>query len=216
MTAQAGGAAPIPRTHGLADRGQLRREMRARRRALTDEQLRRAARQLAQVADRRHLLRPGRHIAFYFPHGAEADPLRMMDLAQRRGCTLYLPVITSYRSNHMVFQRYEPAEQLRVNRYGIKEPELTRNRVAVRRLDLVFAPLLAFDLGGRRLGSGAGFYDRSLRHLRTNRQWRRPRLIGVGFEFQRVQELSPAPWDVPLDAVLTEKTLYRTRNAPKA
>jgi 5-formyltetrahydrofolate cyclo-ligase len=215
MTAQAGGAAPLPEMHGLADREQLRREMRARRRALTDDQLRRTARQLADVADRRFLLRPGRHIAFYFPHGAEADPLRLMELAHKRGCTLYLPVITSYRSNHMAFQRYEPAERLRANRYGIKEPELTRSRVAVRRLDIVFTPLLAFDLWGGRLGSGAGFYDRSLHHLLTNRLWRRPRLIGVGFEFQRVQRLRPAPWDVPLDAVLTENTLYRTRNAPK-
>jgi 5-formyltetrahydrofolate cyclo-ligase len=216
MTAQAGGAAPSA-MKAPADRDQLRREMRARRRALTDQELRRTARQLARVADRHLLLRPGRHIAFYFRHGAEADPVRLMELAHKRGCVLYVPVITSYRSNRMTFQRYEPGERLRANRYGIKEPELTGGRVAVRRLDLVFTPLLAFDLLGRRLGSGAGFYDRSLHHLRANRTWRRPRLIGVGFEFQRVHdELCPALWDVPVDAVLTEKTLYRTRNALKA
>jgi 5-formyltetrahydrofolate cyclo-ligase len=216
MTAQAGGAAPPAAMKAAGDREQLRREMRARRRALTDEELRRTARQLARVADRRLLLRPGLHIAFYFRHGAEADPFWLMELAHKRGCVLYLPVITSYRSNRMTFQKYEPGAQLRANRYGINEPELTGDRVAVRRLDLVFTPLLAFDLLGRRLGSGAGFYDRCLRHLRANRIWRRPRLIGVGFEFQRVPELRPAPWDVPLDAVLTDKTLYRTRNAPKA
>jgi 5-formyltetrahydrofolate cyclo-ligase len=200
----------------LADRERLRREMRARRRTLTDEDLRRTARQLARVADRSLLLRPGLHIAFYLRHGAEADPVRLMELAHKRRCVLYLPVITSYRSNRMVFQQYEPGEPLRLNRYGIQEPGLTGARVAVRRLDLVFTPLLAFDLAGGRLGSGAGFYDRCLGRLRANRLWRRPHLIGVGFEFQRVDELCPATWDVPLDAVLTEQTLYRTRKASKA
>jgi 5-formyltetrahydrofolate cyclo-ligase len=70
-------------------------------------------------------------------------------------------------------------------------------------------PLLAFDDRGSRLGSGAGFYDRCLAHLHAERQWRRPKLIGVGYEFQRVAQLLPQRWDIPLDAVITEQCFRR-------
>lgn len=192
------------------EREQLRREMRARRRALSDDELRRAASRFARVADHFRLLRPGRHIAAYFRHGHEADLTRLIASARRRGCVIYLPVITDYRRNRMQFHRYHIGATLTPNRYGIPEPKPGGEVAPVRRLDLVFAPLVAFDHRGARLGSGAGYYDRSLQHLRAGRRWRRPRLIGVGYEFQRVEQLGQAPWDVPLDAVLTDKHLYLT------
>ena len=115
----------------------------------------------------------------------------------------------------MEFVRYCARHPLRPNRYGIPEPERGASpRIAVRRLDLVLVPLVAFDARGRRLGSGAGFYDRCLQHLRAGRRWRRPKLIGVGYEFQRVAALAPATWDVPLDALLTEKGLYASKGSP--
>ncbi len=55
---------------------------------------------------------------------------------------------------------------------------------------------------------GGGFYDRSFAFLlepgyRNHRPW----LIGLGYEFQKVAELHRQPWDVPLDAVVTEQAL---------
>jgi 5-formyltetrahydrofolate cyclo-ligase len=61
-----------------------------------------------------------------------------------------------------------------------------------------------------RYGSGAGYYDRCLAHLRSARRWRRPKLIGLAYEFQRIDHVAPEPWDVPVDAVLTERTLYES------
>jgi 5-formyltetrahydrofolate cyclo-ligase len=34
-------------------------------------------------------------------------------------------------------------------------------------------------------------------------------LIGVAYDFQRVARLVPHQWDVPMDAVLTERGLHR-------
>jgi 5-formyltetrahydrofolate cyclo-ligase len=192
-----------------ADRERVRRDMRTRRRALSDEERQRAARQLARVASRCRLLSPGRRIAVYLPYGGEADPSALVAVARRRGCLLYLPVITDYRSHRMSFHLYDQQGALRENRYGILEPA-ARDALPTVRLDLVFAPLVAFDDRGFRLGSGAGFYDRALHRLRAGRRWRRPRLIGLGYEFQRVTTLDSAQWDVPLDGVLTEKNFYRT------
>jgi 5-formyltetrahydrofolate cyclo-ligase len=125
---------------------------------------------------------------------------------------LYLPVITDFRHSRMRFVRYEVDSAMRVNRYGIAEPDHRHAEVIpARHLDVVLLPLVGFDAHGSRLGSGAGFYDRSLHHLREGRRWRKPKLIGVGYECQRVPRLQPDRWDVPLDGILTERGLTRVR-----
>ncbi|AMN46672.1 hypothetical protein ACG33_06095 [Steroidobacter denitrificans] len=186
--------------------------MRARRRQLSRAQRTAAARHFA-----RHLaplLRPGKRIALYLPHDAEADPGVIIHRARQRGCTLYLPCITHYRRSRMRFLRFDQDTRLRTNRYGIREPDPAHAPdIAVRLLDLVLLPLIAFDDYGGRLGSGAGFYDRHLHHLCRQRQWRRPRLIGLAYEFQRVTHLKSAPWDVPMDGVVTPLGLHTPRRA---
>ncbi len=110
----------------------------------------------------------------------------------------------------MEFVRFDTTTRLRRNRFGILEPD-HRNapRIAVRELDLILLPLVAVDTRGWRLGSGAGFYDRRLKHLQRDRHWRRPKLIGIAYEFQRIPLLEPGPWDVPVDAVMTDRGFYR-------
>jgi 5-formyltetrahydrofolate cyclo-ligase len=175
-----------------------------------------AHRQFARILLASHwssrLLRAGCRVAVYFAYGHEADLEHVIALARRRRCALYLPVITDYRHSRMRFVRYEVTSPMRANRYGIAEPDHRRAQIIpARHLDLVLLPLVGFDAHGQRLGSGAGFYDRSLHHLREGRRWRRPKLIGVGYECQRVARLQPDRWDVPLDGILTERGLQRMR-----
>lgn len=193
------------------DRERLRRDIRARRRRLSAEERDRAARRIARIVESSRLLKRGQRVAFYLAYDGEADLSRVIASARQRGCLLYLPAIVSFRSHRMVFRRFEDARALAPNRYGILEP-VGRDIVDPHRLDLVFAPLVAFDDRGGRLGSGAGFYDRALRHLRIDRRWRRPRIIGVGYDFQRIASLDPAPWDVSLDAVITETSFRAVRS----
>jgi 5-formyltetrahydrofolate cyclo-ligase len=70
-------------------------------------------------------------------------------------------------------------------------------------------PLVGFDANCNRLGMGGGFYDRTLAYLRLRRCWRRPLLIGIAHECQRVERLETNTWDVPLDLVVTEERIYR-------
>jgi 5-formyltetrahydrofolate cyclo-ligase len=216
MTAQAGSASSSsaslldrqPLDGQPLDRQQLRRQMRQQRRLLSPDARAEAHRQFARVLNRSLLLQPGRRVAVYFAYGYEADLQHVIHVAHRRGCLLYLPLITHFRHSRMRFVRYRMDSVMRVNRYGIAEPEPRHAEIIpVRHLDLVLLPLVAFDEHGWRLGSGAGFYDRSLHHLREARQWRRPRLIGVAYECQRVARLQPDRWDVPLDGIVTERGL---------
>jgi 5-formyltetrahydrofolate cyclo-ligase len=184
--------------------------MRAQRRAVTPRDRALAARSFARHVNRSLLLKPGMHVAIYHAYGHEADASQVIALARRRRCAVYLPVITHFRQARMEFFRFDPRAKLRINAFGIPEPQRsTRRLVSARELDLVFVPLVAFDDSGWRLGSGAGFYDRRLSHLRPGRAWRRPRLIGIAYEFQRVPQLTPHRWDIPLDAVVTERLLRK-------
>ena len=110
----------------------------------------------------------------------------------------------------MEFFKFAPHSRLRRNAFGIPEPEATATtRIAVRHLDIIFMPLVAFDDRGWRLGSGAGFYDRCIHHLRPSRRWRRPKLIGIAYAQQRIDRLAPHVWDIPMDAVITDRYFKR-------
>ncbi|HEY5810407.1 MAG TPA: 5-formyltetrahydrofolate cyclo-ligase [Povalibacter sp.] len=192
------------------DRELLRRHMRGRRRVVSPTEQAAAAQALVRVIARARLLRPGRRIAVYLPYRHEIDLNPVIAVARRRGCLLYAPAIVDMKARRMEFVAFVAGAPRRRNRFGILEPDhRTAPRLNVLQLDLILLPLVAVDARGWRLGSGAGFYDRRLKHLRAHRRWRRPILVGVAYDFQRVPHIEPNPWDVPLDAVITERGFYR-------
>jgi len=56
---------------------------------------------------------------------------------------------------------------------------------------------------------GGGFYDRTFAYLGAERMWRRPRLIGIAYEFQKVAKIKAFRWDIPLHCTVTEQRLHR-------
>lgn len=191
-------------------RDELRRRMRRRRRALSEAEQYRAARQLQRIAVRSGLLGRRRNIAFYLPAGGEIDVLPLLQRAHSMGRRCFLPVLDPMTRERLWFMPWRPGERLLGNRFGIGEPALgAHRRVAASKLDLILMPLVAFDDRGNRLGMGGGYYDRSLAFLARRRRWRRPTLCGVAHDFQRVAALPAEPWDVPLDACVTERRLLR-------
>lgn len=136
---------------------------------------------------------------------SEADPGAILAPAWQRSKRVFLPVIMAPFQNQLRFAPYIASTALRHNRYGIPEPAVERDRfVSGLGLDVVLVPLVGFDATGARLGMGGGFYDRSFAFRLHRTQWRKPLLIGVAFEAQRVSTLTRNAWDVPLDNVLTE------------
>jgi 5-formyltetrahydrofolate cyclo-ligase len=186
----------------------LRRELRARRRALPPAARARAARQVALHVQRNFHLHPGQRIALYAPLPDELDIAPLAALIRRHGGRVFLPRLTDKRARRMRF--FEARGPLRRNHLGILEPSCGES-VPARALDLVFVPLVGFDAAGMRLGMGAGYYDRAFAYLRTRRALRHPRLIGVAFALQRVPALARAAHDVLLDAIVTEEGVLTCR-----
>lgn len=211
MTAQAGSAAPFPSKDDTVDRKLIRKSMRTRRAALSRTERNDAARAVALHLDRARLLRPGRRIAVYLAVRGEVDLGTLIHRARERRCVLFVPEITNFRVSKMDFVALPANHRLKANKYGLLQPGRGGKPILPRHLDVVLTPLVAFDAHGWRLGMGAGFYDRRFAFLRERSAWRRPKLIGVAYSFQQVPSLTPQPWDVPLDAVVTEKGVMRTR-----
>jgi 5-formyltetrahydrofolate cyclo-ligase len=196
----------------------LRSTLRRRRRSLPVRQRRLAAHTVADAVLTRMLFIRARRIAFYMANDGELDPDSLMTAAAMRGKTCYLPVMTdrllSWRSSPLVFQAHDPlAESLVCNRFGILEPAYDPGRVVrPEMLDIVFVPLVGFDRRGNRIGMGKGFYDRALATLL--RRCRRPKLVGLGYSVQEVEGIERNPWDVGLDAVVTETGWITARITP--
>lgn len=135
-----------------------------------------------------------------------------MHEAHRRGKAVFLPVIPGGRGRRLAFGHMTASTRLRANRFGILEPD-TRRLVTAPQLDLILLPLVAFDVCGNRVGMGGGYYDASLGYLRQRRRWRRPRLLGVAHELQRVDHIDVDRWDVALDGVVTDQAFYPSPTA---
>lgn len=194
--------------HDLS-RPALRRLLREARRALTPQQQRQAARALQRRMAQHPLFRRARHVAFYLPADGEIDPRPLLRAAQKRGKATYLPVLSRWPHTHMTFQRIGAGERWTRNRFGIAEPRPERGRQrAPWALDLVLLPLVGFDEDGGRLGMGKGFYDRTLAYLGRRRIWRKPTLLGLAHECQKVDRLDLASWDVPLGGIVSDAGWY--------
>jgi len=204
-----GGGCPTPSPSHSSING-LRREIRAARRALSAGEQRAHSRAVAALLAHQPLFLKARRIGAYLAADGELDPAPVIAAAVAAGKRCYLPVLRPFAGPALWFCEWRPGDRLVPNRFGIPEPIVTRRALrAARELDLLLVPLVAFDVAGYRLGMGGGYYDRTLAYLPLRLHWRRPRVIGLAHALQRVDSLPRNPWDVPVDAVVTERTVHR-------
>lgn len=205
-----GGGCPfLPTMHPAPTPSALRKQLRGLRRGLSSTEQRSHALALARVLGRHPDFLRATRIALYWPADGEIDPRPLMTLPQARRKRWQLPVLRPCPFPKLWFLGYSPGEPTIRNRFGIPEPERRNRRLrAAGSLDLLLLPLVGFDADCNRIGMGGGFYDHTLAYLRGRRYWRRPYLIGLAHECQRVGRLPVRPWDVPLDLVVTEARVY--------
>lgn len=178
-------------------RYQLRKQMRAKRLALTADEQAFAAQDIILKSLELIERYSAQHIAFYLPFNGEISPLVLMDRLIKQGKKIYLPVLHPFSANQLLFLQYQGEPQLERNRFGILQPKLdVRNVLPLNELEMIFVPLVACDKQGNRLGMGGGFYDRTLAQAKQ--------LISVGLahQCQQLEYLPLESWDEPLDYVV--------------
>jgi 5-formyltetrahydrofolate cyclo-ligase len=191
------------------DRSKIRREIRRLRRALGIDARGAAEKAICRRIQNLGAYKRARSVAVFLAFDGEPSLARLTEAAARQGKSVYAPVLTK---RGMFFAPVVGAPRLSRNLFGIEEPPGER-LIDARALDLVLAPLVAFDRRGVRLGMGRGYYDRALRFLRHRRHWSRPKLVGVAYSFQLFDEIEIQPWDIPLWGAVTERETYRFAGA---
>ncbi len=176
-------------------KAQLRASLRRRRKALHSAYS--GASQALILAFRTSRLPRPAIAAVYRPAGSEIDPQPLADWLVAQGARLVLPVVVQRDAPLLFREAVEGSSARDALGFAVPPPH-----VATLRPDLVFVPLLGFDLTGARLGQGGGYYDRTLAALRSEAPF--VRAIGLAYAGQQVEHVPTDGFDQRLDGVLTE------------
>ena len=191
------------------DIASIRRLKRNQRRELSAQVQQQHSQALCQHLIKQKYYRNSKHLACYLANDGEISPDALIEHAWFAGKAVYLPILSPLK-NSLYFAPYKEGGELRLNRFNIPEPVChPSDWRRASQLDLLLLPLVAFDEQGNRIGMGGGFYDRTLAYLQHRRYWRKPVLAGLAHEIQKVEQLETQSWDIPLNYVVTEDTIYK-------
>ena len=123
-------------------------------------------------------------IGGYYPVNFEVDDLGLLKILEKKNFNISLPVIK--KNFQMDFYRWSFSDPLKINKYGIPEPEAK----SIIYPDILLIPLVAFDKNLNRLGYGGGYYDRLIKKLSKKKT-----IIKIGLAFS-IQEIDKVPINV--------------------
>ena len=144
-----------------------------------------------------------RSILFYAPLPEEVNIWDLADAALRAGKSVGLPRFDVHRKVYSACRIKDLTAEIKWGQFGIREAADRCAPLELNRLDLVLVPGLAFDLQGRRLGRGKGYYDRLLEAVRGT-------TCGVAFDEQIERDIPVASHDIILDCILTPTRWIRS------
>lgn len=143
--------------------------------------------------------RRARCVLLTLPFRSEWDTRALFAAALADGKTVALPRVDG-ASRMLDLHAVRDVERDTAPGYrGIPEPDRRSPRVAIEDIDWVLVPGVGFDLRGRRLGYGGGYYDRLLALVRHEVA----RVAGA-FDLQVVTQVPSAPHDLVVDVIVTE------------
>lgn len=171
---------------------ELRQAIRARKRAMTEEDILRRSEILAEKFARSNAYRAAKTIYGYLPYNQEVRTVPMLRRALEEGKRVAVPKVYG---DDMKFIYLDDLSQVAKGYAGIPEP-VADGPVAQDETALVLMPGLAFDRAGHRIGYGGGFYDKFL-----SREPNHP-TVALCYDFQVLPELETEEFDIPVDTVL--------------
>jgi len=139
-------------------------------------------------------------IGGYYPVNFEVDDLELLKKFEKNKFNISLPVIK--KNFQMDFYKWSFFDSLKINKYGIPEPE-TKNIVYP---DVILVPLVAFDKNLNRLGYGGGYYDRLIKKLSKKKKIIK---IGLALSVQKIDKVPINMHDKKLDYIVTNKYIVK-------
>lgn len=178
------------------EKSDIRRKMKNLRMMLSEIEKADAADEVFTQLERTAAFMMADNILMYHSLPDELSTLRFLKKWHDRK-HFFLPRVNGVNLEILPYEE----SRLELGSFHIEEP--TGNDITdVDDIELMVIPAVAFDRKGNRLGRGKGFYDRLLKTSRATK-------IGVGYEFQLLDSIPCEPHDVPMDMVITQKTLIK-------
>ena len=136
----------------------------------------------------------------YYPVNFEVDDLELLKRFEKNKFKISLPVIK--KNFQMDFYSWSFSDLLRINKYGIPEPEPKKMIYP----DILLIPLVAFDKNLNRLGYGGGYYDRLIARISKKKKIIK---IGLALSVQKINEVPINKYDKRLDYIVTNKYILK-------
>ena len=171
---------------------ELRDSIRAKKRAMTPEEIEARSRRLGELLAGSPAYREADTIYGYLPYNQEVRTVPMLERALRDGKRVAVPKVYG---EEMKFIYLDDLTQVAKGYAGIPEP-IADGPVADDKTALVLMPGLAFDPQGHRIGYGGGFYDKFLSSEPDHPT------LALCYDFQVFPVLETEAHDIPVDIVL--------------
>ncbi len=141
------------------------------------------------------VFKKAKRIMFYIALKGEVETREMIETAISLGKIIAVPVCIKNRTS-LRPALLDSFSNLKKGPYGVSEPATSRF-IALKDLDLVITPGVAFDKKGNRLGRGKGYYDRFLNKLPKDTP-----SIGLAYRLQILPNIPVTSSDVSVKKVL--------------
>ena len=174
------------------DKKELRRTIRERKRAMTEEEIVSRSEALGVLFAQSEAYKAAKTIYGYLPYNQEGRTVPMLEQALKDGKRVAVPKVYG---DEMKFLYLDDLSKVSKGYAGIPEP-IADEPVADDETALVLMPGLAFDPAGHRIGYGGGFYDKFLAAEPNHPT------LALCYEFQMLPELHTEEHDIPVDTVL--------------
>lgn len=174
------------------DKKELRRTIRERKRAMTEEEIVQRSEKLGKLFVQSEAYKNAKTIYGYLPYNQEVRTVPMLEQALKDGKRVAVPKVYG---DEMKFLYLDDLSKVSKGYAGIPEP-IADEPVADDETALVLMPGLAFDPQGHRIGYGGGFYDKFLAAEPNHPT------LALCYEFQMLPELHTEEHDIPVDTVL--------------
>ena len=184
-----------------ADKTFLRSHYKKKRLSLTKQEVDHLSQRVFKQLDKLNIWKfKHYHIFISISKYNELDTSSIINKLKSEKKIIIVPKISN---NELVHIAINDQTEFSINEYGIKEPN-NGNHFIIENLDLIFIPLLAFDLEGHRVGYGKGYYDKFLK-LTNNSSLK----IGLSFfdPINKIQDIDDN--DVKLDYCITPTQIHK-------
>ena len=174
------------------DKKELRRSIRDRKRAMTEEEIVSRSEALGRLFIASEAYKNAKTIYGYLPYNQEVRTVPMLEQAMKDGKRVAVP---KCYGEEMRFIYMDDLSKVEKGYANIPEP-IADEPVADDQTALVLMPGMAFTKDGKRMGYGGGFYDKFLAAEPNHPT------VALCYDFQMVEDLPTEEYDIPVDCVL--------------